>query len=80
MQNLVVLVKTNFSYDIGFNAAKMCFNRFCIDEDAAFELSGVWFPDNFCFDKEITKGKGYPMRTIRAYKKFHFYPCLFCEP
>ena len=44
MQNLVVLMsETYFSYDISFKAGKMCFNRFCIDEDAAFELSGVWF-------------------------------------
>ena len=30
-------------YDISLKGGKMCLNRFCIDEDAAFELSGVHY-------------------------------------
>ena len=51
-------------YDISFNAAKMCFNRFCIDEDAAFEFSGVRDRVNVPF-----KAKGYPMSTTTAFNK-----------
>ena len=48
-------------------AAKMCFNRFCIDEDAAFDLSGVYYleksfkygGDYFNKSKRKSKGKGY---------------------
>ena len=43
MQNLVVLMDpSNEPYDILLKAGNMCLNRFCIDEDAAFELSGIY--------------------------------------
>ena len=42
-QNLVVLrLPPENAWDIGLKGAKMCFNRFCIDEDAALELSGLY--------------------------------------
>ena len=42
MQNLVVLMEqTEKAHYINQNAGNMFLNRFCIDEDAAFELSGV---------------------------------------
>ena len=42
MQNLVVLMEqTEEAHDISQKAGNMCFNRFCIDEGAAFELSAV---------------------------------------
>ena len=46
MQNLVVLMEpTDASImkpsNVPLKAGNMIFNRFCIDEDAAFELSGV---------------------------------------
>ena len=41
-QNLVVLVEPPMlGYEIHLKVGYMIFNRFCIDEDAAFELSGV---------------------------------------
>ena len=44
-QNLVVFTESAQDVnDVPSKAGKMIFNRFCIDEDAAFELSGV---DNF---------------------------------
>ena len=44
MQNLVVLMKPiEFAYDTPLKGGKIILNRFCIDEDAAFELSGVHF-------------------------------------
>ena len=42
MQNLVVLMEpSEDAYDYSLKAGNMILNRFCIDEDAAFELSGV---------------------------------------
>ena len=41
MQNLVVLMEpSKFAYQIPVKGGNMCLNRFCIDEDDAFELSG----------------------------------------
>ena len=42
MQNLVVLMEpSEDAFDTPLKAGNMILNRFCIDEDAAFELSGV---------------------------------------
>ena len=42
MQNLVVLLEpSEHAYDTPLKGGNMILNRFCIDEDAAFELSGV---------------------------------------
>ena len=42
-QNLVLLVEPpEGEYDISLKAGNMYLNRFCIDEDASFELSGVY--------------------------------------
>ena len=44
MLNLVVLMdKSDHPWDISLKAANMCFNRFCIDEEAACEISGVYY-------------------------------------
>ena len=42
MQNLVVFMEpSEHAYDTPAKAGNMILNRFCIDEDAAFELSGI---------------------------------------
>ena len=42
MHNLVVLMEpSRDAHDNSLKAENMILNRFCIDEDAAFELSGV---------------------------------------
>ena len=42
MQNLVVFMEpSEDAWDISLNYGNMILNRLCIDEDAAFELSGV---------------------------------------
>jgi len=42
MQNLVVLMEPSEDADeVSLKAENMILNRFCIDENAAFELSGV---------------------------------------
>jgi len=44
MQNLVFFMEpSQASCYISLKAGKMYFNRFCIDEAAAFELSGVHY-------------------------------------
>ena len=43
IQNIVLLQETpRDAFDISMKAGKMFFNRFCIDEEAGFELSGVY--------------------------------------
>ena len=43
MQNVVLLIDPNeCAFDISLNAGMMYLNRFCIDEDAAFESTGVY--------------------------------------
>ena len=54
MQNLVVLMDPH--ENALFNSLKAgnrILNRFCIDEDAAFELSGVFYLKNIKYQKTI---------------------------
>ena len=61
MQNLVVLMEPSKKADnISLKAGNMILNRFCIDEDAAFELSGVNYlkkPMSRANDPDELKGK-----------------------
>ena len=71
-QNLVVLKEpSEDAFDNSLKAGNMFLNRFCIDEDAAFELSGVNFLQKSSKDmaygeskrltnKRKVKGKEYP--------------------
>ena len=44
MQNLVVFMEpSEDAHMISLKGGNMCLNRFCIDEDAAFELPGVYY-------------------------------------
>ena len=73
-QKLVVLMEPSEDPDvISMKEGNMILNRFCIDEDAAFELSGVnnlkkssydiehWDSPKFIV-KRIQKGKEYSFR------------------
>ena len=70
MQNLIVLMESfKDNDDISLKGGNMCLNRFVIDEDAAFELSGVHYlkkssrhPFN---DRE--KGKGWICLQFMVY-------------
>ena len=43
-QNLVLLMEpSEDAFKIDLKGGNMCMNRFCVDEDAAFELSGVHY-------------------------------------
>ena len=56
-QNLVFLMEpSRYAWNISLKAGNMCLNRFCIDEDAAFELSEVCYlerPSRAYFDKKF---------------------------
>ena len=69
MQNLVLLMEpSEYDYDIDLKCGDMFLNRFSIDEDAAFELSGVHYleksSNEIMFQKDFelerkSKGSGY---------------------
>lgn len=43
-QNVILLIEPHrFAYDISLAAVKMGLNRFCIDEEAGFESTGVYY-------------------------------------
>ena len=72
MRNLVVLTEdSNDAFKISSKSGNMCLNRFSIDEDAAFELSGVHYLaksfSEFMNDANKTnfKGKGYSKLTTK---------------
>ena len=44
MQNLIVFIEpSEDASNISFKAGKLYLNRFCIDEEAACEVSGVYY-------------------------------------
>ena len=61
MQNLVVLMEpSDEASDISLKGGNMILNRFCIDEDAGFELSGViYLKKSPRFFEDEEKGKEY---------------------
>ena len=66
MQNLVVLMEpSDDAWNIDLKGGNMCFNRFCIDEDAAFELSGIHFLKKTNYYEDRYKGEGYKRQTTR---------------
>ena len=77
MQNLAVLMEPSIpAYETPLKGGNMILNRFCIDEDAAFELSGVNYLQKTSADIEEeesikfkiqrkVKGKGYSF--LRSY-------------
>ena len=61
MQNLVVLIEpSEYVPESFWKAENMILNRFCIDEDAAFELSGVYYLNQYDLEgdgEQKEKGK-----------------------
>ena len=52
-QNLVVFMDpSEEAYPISLKGGNMILNRFCIDEDAAFELSGVYYLKKTRYDEK----------------------------
>ena len=77
MQNLVVLMEpSEEAYRTPLKGGNMILNRFCIDEDAAFELSGVNYLKKSSRDivygasfalEEKRKEKGKEYSFLRSY-------------
>ena len=77
MQNLVVLMEpSEDADDVPLKTGNMILNRFCIDEDAAFELSGVnYLRKTYVIlrlgltksDKEQRKSKGKEDSFLRSF-------------
>ena len=73
MHNLVVLMEpSEDADDVSLKTGNMISNRFCIDEDAAFELSGVNYLKKSSLEMKMNddpeykaerkeKGKDYPL-------------------
>ena len=57
MQNLVILMELfKEAEEVSLKGGNMCLNRFCIDEDAAFELSSIHYLRKSS-DEMINSGK-----------------------
>ena len=60
MQNLVFLMDpSDRAWETSLKSGNMILNRFCIDEDAAFELSGVSYLTEITKSHQIKKGMEY---------------------
>ena len=77
MQNLVVMMEpSEYAWVTPLKGGNMILNRFCIDEDAAFELSGVNYikktSDDMILEESIKfkvkrKEKGKEYSFLRSY-------------
>ena len=66
MQNLVVLMQpSDDAYDVSSKTGNMILNRFCIDEDAAFELLEVSYLKKT--PRFISKEKGKDYSFIQSF-------------
>ena len=67
MQNLVILMEPNEDADeVSLKGGNMCLNRFSINEDAAFEISGVHYLKEWSF--KITDTNTYRSTAKREAK------------
>ena len=79
MQNLVVLMEpSENAWRFPLKGGNMILNRFCIDEDAAFELSGVNYLKKYrsLYFSDTEKGKEYSKNCIHSYSKLNFHEHL----
>ena len=60
MQNLVAFMEpSERTWNTSSKAGNMTLNRFCIDEDAAFELSGVYYLKQTWSFNDKKKGRSF---------------------
>ena len=73
MQNLVVLVEPNeHAWETPLKYGNMILNRFCIDEDAAFELPGVNYLKKTSYDMRNGKSKKFKVQRKQKGKEYSF--------
>ena len=72
-QNLVVWMDpTQKAYETSLKAGKMILNRFCIDEDAAFELSGVYSLKKSSYGMRYMDSLNLKLKRIQKGKEYSF--------
>ena len=73
MQNLVVLMEpSEDAHDVPLKGGNMILNRFCIDEDAAFELSRVNSLKKTSEDIENSKTLEFKLKREEKGKEYSF--------
>ena len=73
VQNLVVLMDPpKYAYDVSLKGGNMILNRFCIDEDAAFELSGVNYLKKSSWDMRNRDSKKFKVKRKEKGKEYSF--------
>ena len=76
MQNLVVFMEpSENAFEISLEGGNMILSRFCIDEDAAFELSGVYSLKKLSLDKEVEDSQWlikFKLKTEEKGKEYSF--------
>ena len=78
MQNVVVLMEPSEEADeTPLKAGNMFFNRFCIDENAAFELSGVNYLEKSSEDMENGKTLKFKVQRKIKGKEYSFLRSYF---
>ena len=70
MQNLVVFMEPNETdWQTPLKGGNMILNRFCIDEDAAFELSGVYSLKKTSNDIKFDESLKFQLKRMQKGKK-----------
>ena len=78
MQNLVVLMEPSEDAHITpLKGGNMILNRFCIDEDAAFELSGVNYLKKSSKDIEFGESIKFKVKRKQKGKEYSFLRSYF---
>ena len=73
MQNLVVFMEpSENAYETPLKGGNMILNRFCIDEDAAFELSGVNYLEKSSEDLEFEDSHEVKLKRKEKGKEYSF--------
>ena len=78
MQNLVVLMEPSKEpWQTSLKGGNMILNRFCIDEDAAFELSGVNYFKKSSEGIEVGKSTKFKVKRKVKGKEYSFLQSYF---
>ena len=78
MQNLVVLMEpSEHAWNTSVRGGNMILNRFCIDEDAAFELSGVNYLTKSSHDMNYGENLKFKAQREEKGKEFSFLRSCF---
>ena len=77
-QNLVVLMEpSEYAHRTPLKGGNMILNRFCIDEDAAFELSGVNYLEKTSYEMRNGESKEFKVKRKQKGKEYSFLRSYF---